>query len=64
MAVINDKLAESLFPGLDPIGKKIKIYGQPFEVVGLHAEAASLFSDASDPEARDPAHHLHQGRRL
>ena len=54
MAVINDKLAESLFPGLDPIGKKIKIYGQPFEVVGLHAEAASLFSDASDPRLAIP----------
>jgi putative ABC transport system permease protein len=54
VAVINDKLAESLFPGLDPIGKKIKIYGQPFEVVGLHAEAASLFSDASDPRLAIP----------
>jgi putative ABC transport system permease protein len=54
VAVINDKLAESLFPGLDPIGKKIKIHGQPFEVVGLHAEAASLFSDASDPRLAIP----------
>ena len=27
VAVINDKLAESLFPGVDPIGKRIKIYG-------------------------------------
>jgi putative ABC transport system permease protein len=54
VAVINDKLAESLFPGLDPIGKKIKVYGQPFEVIGLHAEAASLFSDASDPRLAIP----------
>jgi putative ABC transport system permease protein len=54
VAVINDKLAESLFPGLDPIGRKIKIYGQPFEVIGLHAEAASLFSDASDPRLAIP----------
>jgi putative ABC transport system permease protein len=54
VAVINDKLAESLFPGLDPIGRKIKIYGQPFEVVGLHTEAASLFSDASDPRLAIP----------
>jgi putative ABC transport system permease protein len=37
VAVINDKLAESLFPGLDPIGKQIKIYGVPFNVVGMHA---------------------------
>jgi putative ABC transport system permease protein len=54
VAVINDKLAQSLFPGLDPVGKRIKIYGQPFEVVGLHAEAASLFSDADEPRLAMP----------
>ena len=54
VAVINDKLASSLFPGLDPIGRKIKIYGLPFEVVGLHAEAASLFSDADEPRLAIP----------
>ncbi len=43
VAVINDKVAESLFPGLDPIGKTIKIFGQPFQVIGLHVAAASLF---------------------
>jgi len=30
VVVINDKLAESLFPGRDPVGKRIKIFGQPF----------------------------------
>ena len=54
VAVINDKLAESLFPGRDPIGKTIKIFGQPFQVVGLHAEAASLFSDADEPRLAIP----------
>ncbi len=49
VAVINDKVAESLFPGLDPIGKRIKIFGQPFEVVGLYAEAASLFDSNDEP---------------
>ena len=43
VAVINDKVAERLFPGLDPIGKTIKIFGQPFQVIGLHVAAASLF---------------------
>ena len=44
VAVINDKLAEQLFPrGVDPIGKRIRIFGEPFEVIGLHVEAASLF---------------------
>ena len=54
VAVINDKLAESLFPGRDPIGKTIKIFGAPFQVVGLHAEAASLFSNADDPRLAIP----------
>jgi putative ABC transport system permease protein len=44
VAVINDKLADQLFPkGVDPIAKSIRIYGEPFEVIGLHVEAASLF---------------------
>jgi putative ABC transport system permease protein len=54
VAVINDKLAETLFPGLDPVGKRIKVYGVPFEVVGMHAEAASLFSDADEPRLAIP----------
>jgi putative ABC transport system permease protein len=49
VVVINDKLAASLFPSRDPIGKRIKISGQPFQVVGMHAEAASLFSSANEP---------------
>jgi putative ABC transport system permease protein len=54
VAVINDKLAQSLFGDLDPVGRKIKIYGLPFEVVGMHAEAASLFSDADEPRLAIP----------
>ena len=54
VAIINDKLAESLFPGRDPIGKTIKIFGAPFEVIGLHAEAASLFSNSDEPRLAIP----------
>jgi putative ABC transport system permease protein len=54
VAVINDKLAESLFPGRDPIGKTIKIFGEPFQVIGLHEEAASLFGNADDPRLAIP----------
>ena len=54
VAVINDKLAESLFPGLDPIGKQIKIFSVPFTVVGMHAEASSLFSNADEPRLAIP----------
>ncbi len=44
VAVINDYLADQLFPGLDPVGKRIKIYGQTFDVVGVYAEASSMFT--------------------
>jgi putative ABC transport system permease protein len=54
VAIINDKLAESLFPGRDAIGKTIKIFGEPFTVLGLHAEAASLFTNADEPRLAIP----------
>lgn len=54
VAVINDKLAETLFPGLDPIGKRIKIFGEEFTVVGLHVAAASLFGGGSEPRLAIP----------
>jgi putative ABC transport system permease protein len=54
VAIINDKLAESLFPHRDPVGKRVKIFGQPFEVIGMHAEAASLFSNADEPRLAIP----------
>jgi putative ABC transport system permease protein len=54
VVIVNDKLAESLFPRRDPIGKRIKIFGVPFEVIGLHAEAASLFSNADEPRLAIP----------
>ncbi|HEX9164474.1 MAG TPA: ABC transporter permease [Gemmatimonadales bacterium] len=47
VVVINDRLADQLFPGLDPIGKRIKIYGEPFMVIGIYAEPASLFSGSN-----------------
>jgi len=49
VVVINDKAAEQLFPGLDPVGKRIRVFGQPFDVVGVYAEPASLFSSSRAP---------------
>jgi putative ABC transport system permease protein len=54
VVVVNAKLAETLFPGLDPIGRRIRIYGLPFTVVGLYVEAQSLFGGSSSPEAIIP----------
>jgi putative ABC transport system permease protein len=49
VTVINDRLAESLFPGLDPIGKRIKVFHQSFEVIGLYTEAEGLFGSNRSP---------------
>jgi putative ABC transport system permease protein len=47
VAIINDRTAEQLFPQLDPLGRRIKVFGIPFTVVGLYTEPASLFSGAA-----------------
>jgi len=54
VAVINDRLARDLLPGLDPIGKRIKIFGEPFDVVGLYSEPKSLFGDSESPYVAIP----------
>ncbi|HLS48339.1 MAG TPA: ABC transporter permease [Gemmatimonadales bacterium] len=54
VAVINDKTAESLFSGLDPIGRRIKIYGEPFTVIGVYVDAAGLFSGTPAPSVTIP----------
>ena len=54
VTVINDKLGQTMFPGVDPIGKRIKIYGQPFQVIGIYAEASSLFGGGSSSMAMIP----------
>ncbi len=54
VAVINDKLAQTLWPGLDPVGRRFKVAGQFFEVVGLYAEPSSLFGDSETPMVTIP----------
>ncbi len=46
VAIVNDRTAEQLFPGLVPLGRLIKVFGVPFTVVGVYSEPASLFSGA------------------
>jgi putative ABC transport system permease protein len=50
VTVINDKAVESLMPGLDPIGKVIKIFGLPFTIVGLYRDPSGVFGDDSSPK--------------
>ena len=47
VVVLNDKAADLLIPGVDPIGKTIKIFGLPFTVVGLYQDPAGLFTNDS-----------------
>jgi putative ABC transport system permease protein len=49
VVVINTKAAEELFPGLDPVGRRVKIFGVPFEIVGLYQQAEGLFGDGGSP---------------
>lgn len=54
VTVINDNLAKTMFPGVDPIGKRVKVFGLPFDVIGVYAEAQSLFGGSSSPGLRMP----------
>jgi len=54
VVVINDKLADQLFPNRDPIGKRIRVFGEGFDVIGVYAEAQGLFGGGSSPIVRMP----------
>jgi putative ABC transport system permease protein len=54
VAVVNDKLAQTVFPNLDPIGRALKVANQPFIVVGVYSEPASLFGNADSPKLTIP----------
>jgi putative ABC transport system permease protein len=45
VVVINGPAADELFPGADPLGRQIKIFGLPFTVVGLYQDPTGLFSE-------------------
>ena len=54
VVVVNDKLAENLFGRLDPIGRRIKIAGLPYEVIGVYNPPTGLFGEGDQPEALIP----------
>ncbi|HET8634454.1 MAG TPA: ABC transporter permease [Gemmatimonadales bacterium] len=54
VVVINDKMADMLFGNRDPIGRQIKVYGIPFNVVGVYVDAAGLFSGTPSPTLSMP----------
>jgi len=47
--ILGDEIAENLFGTLDPLGKKVRLYGRKFSVIGvLEKEGSGLFGDSKD----------------
>jgi len=60
--IIGNEVASGLFGSLDPIGKKIRLYGQRFTVIGvLEKEGSTTFGQSKDISAFLPVNFL---RRL
>jgi putative ABC transport system permease protein len=45
VVVLSDGLAEGLFPGVDPVGRNVRVAGEQFTVIGVYEQAANLFSE-------------------
>ncbi len=59
VAVLGAKIAESLFPGIDPVGKTIRFFGRNAEVVGVFAqEGMSNFGNSHDEQVIIPLNYL------
>lgn len=57
--VIGADVAENLFGAEEPIGKKIRLYGQRFSVIGtLKKQGAGLFGDSNDTSVFLPVNFL------
>jgi putative ABC transport system permease protein len=54
VVVVNDKLAEQLFANRDPIGRRIKIAGLPYDVIGVYNPPTGLFGEGDQAEAFIP----------
>ena len=52
--VPNLKLASELFGSLDPIGRRIKVGGMPYEVIGVYTPPPDLFGEGNRPRAVIP----------
>ncbi|MCX6272708.1 MAG: ABC transporter permease, partial [Bacteroidetes bacterium] len=55
VAIIGATVAENLFQGVDPIGKKIKVWGMDVEVIGLFKKkGSSSMGDSNDEKVLLP----------
>lgn len=61
VVVIGSEIATTLFDGVDPIGKDVRLYGQRFTVIGvLTKKGAGLFGDSNDSSAYVPVNFIRQ----
>lgn len=59
VVVIGDEIAKSLFGDFEPIGKKVRLYGQKFTVIGVvKKEGSGLFGDSNDISIFLPANYI------
>ena len=59
--VIGDEIAKSLFEDSEPIGQKIRLYGQKFTVIGvLKKQGAGAFGNSNDTSAFIPVNFVRQ----
>jgi len=61
VAIIGNDIAKSLFEDSEPIGKKIRLYGQKFTVIGvLKKQGAGIFNDNDDGSVFIPVNFIRQ----
>ncbi|SDH08097.1 ABC transporter permease [Winogradskyella thalassocola] len=59
VVVIGSEISKSLFGELEPIGKKVRLYGQKFTVIGVvKKEGSGLFGDSNDVSIFLPANYV------
>jgi len=54
VAVINEKVADQLFSERDPIGRRIKLAGLPYDVIGVYHPPTGLFGEGDQNEVFIP----------
>ncbi|MFQ6044918.1 MAG: ABC transporter permease [Gemmatimonadales bacterium] len=54
VVVVNERLANELFGTLDPIGKRVKIAGVPYRVIGVYNPPPDIFGEGNQSSAAIP----------
>jgi putative ABC transport system permease protein len=54
VVVVNEKVAEQLFGERDPLGRRVKIAGLPYDVIGVYHPPTGLFGEGDQNEVFIP----------